>query len=60
MRELWGRPVKGLLLTADRSEAVRAEAERCGCGVLYKPVKPASLRRFLNGAALQTSAVAER
>ena len=60
LRELWGRPVKGLLLTADRSEAVRAEAERCGCGVLYKPVKPASLRRFLNGAALQTSAVAER
>ncbi|PWC38963.1 PAS domain-containing hybrid sensor histidine kinase/response regulator [Azospirillum sp. TSO35-2] len=60
LRELWDRPVKGLLLTADRSEAVRAEAERCGCGVLYKPVKPASLRRFLNGAALQTAAVAER
>ncbi|WP_372399953.1 PAS-domain containing protein [Azospirillum sp. HJ39] len=57
LRELWDRPVKGLLLTADRSEAVRAEAERCGCGVLYKPVKPASLRRFLNGAALQTSAL---
>ncbi|MBK1842115.1 hybrid sensor histidine kinase/response regulator [Azospirillum sp. YIM B02556] len=60
LRELWDRPVKGLLLTADRSEAVRAEAERCGCGVLYKPVKPASLRRFLNGAALQTAAVTER
>ncbi|WP_042696401.1 PAS domain-containing hybrid sensor histidine kinase/response regulator [Azospirillum sp. B506] len=60
LRELWGSPVRGLLLTADRSEAVRAEAEQCGCGVLYKPVKPASLRRFLNGAALQTAAVAER
>ncbi|SMH33439.1 PAS domain-containing hybrid sensor histidine kinase/response regulator [Azospirillum agricola] len=60
LRELWDRPVKGLLITADRSEIVRAEAERAGCGVLYKPVKPASLRRFLNGAALQTTAVAER
>ncbi len=59
LRELWDRPVKGLLLTADRSETVRLEAERCGCGVIYKPVKPASLRRFLNGAALQTAAVAE-
>ncbi len=57
LRGLWGRPVKGLLLTADRSDAVRAEAEQSGCGVLYKPVKPASLRRFLNGAALQAAAV---
>ncbi|CAO3427887.1 Two-component system sensor histidine kinase [Azospirillum doebereinerae] len=52
LRESWDRPVTGLLLTADRSEPVRAEAEAHGCGVLYKPVKPASLRRFLNGAAL--------
>nr|WP_246512739.1 NahK/ErcS family hybrid sensor histidine kinase/response regulator [Azospirillum picis] len=57
LRELWGLPTRGLLLTADRSEAVREEAERCGCGVLYKPVKPAALRRFLNGAALQGTAL---
>ncbi len=59
LRARWDRPVKGLLLTADRSEAVRQEAERSGCGVIYKPVKPASLRRFLNGAALQSAATAE-
>ncbi|AWK89893.1 PAS domain-containing hybrid sensor histidine kinase/response regulator [Azospirillum thermophilum] len=57
LRGRWGRPVPALLITADRSDQVREEAERAGCGLLYKPVKPASLRRFVNGAALQASAV---
>ncbi|HYH23181.1 MAG TPA: PAS domain-containing hybrid sensor histidine kinase/response regulator [Azospirillum sp.] len=56
LRSVWRREVRGLLVTADRSEAVRRSAGERGCGVLYKPVKPASLRRFLNGAALQAPA----
>ncbi len=37
-----------ILLTADRSPEVRAEAEAQGAVVLYKPVKPAALRAVLS------------
>ena len=52
----WPHRVPSLLLSADRSEAVREDARRLGLQVLYKPVKPAALRRFLTGAALQRPA----
>ncbi len=44
--------VRALVVTADRSEGVREEAKARGCEILLKPVKPAALRRFLNGEAL--------
>lgn len=53
LRLRWGRPVQALLITADRSDTTLAEARARGCEVLLKPVKPASLRRFLTRAALQ-------
>lgn len=56
LRHVWQRDVRALLVTADRSEPVRRDAAARRCGVLYKPIKPASLRRFLNGVALQVPA----
>jgi CheY-like chemotaxis protein len=41
--------VRALVITGDRSEAVRKAAKARGCEVLFKPVKPAALRRFLSG-----------
>ncbi len=41
-----------LLITADRSQSIRSRAQDLGCECIYKPVKPASLRRYLNGQAL--------
>lgn len=54
LRRRWGADVRGLLLTADRTPEVKAQAAAAGCQIIYKPVKPASLRRFLNGASLAT------
>ena len=47
-----GRHVRALVVTGDRSEAVRKEARARGCEILSKPVKPAALRRFLGSEAL--------
>ena len=52
LRQKSGRDVRALIVTADRSEAVRKEARARGCEILSKPVKPAALRRFLGGEAL--------
>ncbi|HEV2677321.1 MAG TPA: NahK/ErcS family hybrid sensor histidine kinase/response regulator [Aliidongia sp.] len=52
LRSEWGRQVPSLLLTADRSEVVRQAAMAAGCDILGKPVRPASLRRFLAAVAL--------
>ncbi|MEY9132555.1 Na+/proline symporter/signal transduction histidine kinase/ActR/RegA family two-component response regulator [Bradyrhizobium diazoefficiens] len=52
LRQKSGRDVRALVVTADRSEAVRKEAGARGCAILSKPVKPAALRRFLGGEAL--------
>lgn len=58
LRAAWGRLPDALIVTADRSAEVLEEAERRDCQVLYKPVKPASLRRFLTVAALRKARVA--
>ena len=47
-----GHGVCALVVTGDRSEAVRTAAKARGCEVLSKPVKPAALRRFLGSEAL--------
>ncbi|MGJ4949998.1 NahK/ErcS family hybrid sensor histidine kinase/response regulator [Bradyrhizobium sp. HKCCYLS20291] len=45
--------VPALLITGDRSEAVRDAAKARGCDILLKPVKPAALRRFLGREAVR-------
>ncbi|WP_461625569.1 response regulator [Bradyrhizobium sp. 25ACV] len=52
LRQKSGREVRALVVTGDRSEAVRQAARARGCEILSKPVKPAALRRFLGGEAL--------
>jgi CheY-like chemotaxis protein len=52
LRQRSGRGACALVVTGDRSEAVRTAARARGCEVLSKPVKPAALRRFLSGEAL--------
>ncbi|AFL50724.1 Na+/proline symporter/signal transduction histidine kinase/ActR/RegA family two-component response regulator [Sinorhizobium fredii] len=52
LRKHWGREVRGLVITADRSEEVSAKAKALGCEVMAKPVKPAALRRYLDAVAL--------
>jgi CheY-like chemotaxis protein len=56
LRRHWSEALPALVITADRSEAVRCETRAHGCDILHKPVKPAALRRFLNGAALRKGA----
>lgn len=47
-----GRGIGALVVTGDRSEAVRIAARARGCEVLSKPIKPAALRRYLGGEVL--------
>lgn len=49
LRRARGPDLPALLLTADRSPALRAEAEKAGVPILTKPVKPAALRALLAG-----------
>jgi Na+/proline symporter/signal transduction histidine kinase/ActR/RegA family two-component response regulator len=48
IRALWGEDVPAMLVTADRSGEVRAEADRMEMTVLNKPVKPATLRAAMS------------
>lgn len=59
LRALYGGPIPGLLLTADRSLEVRAQAERYGLGLQHKPVKPAALRAYITQVAGVRRAAAE-
>jgi Na+/proline symporter/signal transduction histidine kinase len=52
-------PVPAILITADRTAEVRAEAERAGINLLNKPVKPAALRAALSRFASLGKAAAE-
>ncbi|OKO76513.1 PAS domain-containing hybrid sensor histidine kinase/response regulator [Bradyrhizobium sp. AS23.2] len=52
LRQKSGHDIRALVVTGDRSEAVRGEARARSCEVVSKPVKPAALRRFLGGEAL--------
>ncbi len=47
LRWKFGRSIPALLITADRSRAVRAEAAERDIGLLNKPVRPAALRAQL-------------
>ncbi|WP_375142232.1 NahK/ErcS family hybrid sensor histidine kinase/response regulator [Bradyrhizobium sp. CCGB12] len=52
LRQESGRAVRALVVTGDRSEAVRKAARARGCEILSKPIKPAALRRILDSEAL--------
>ena len=43
----FGGPVPAVVITADHTEGVRQAIESRGCEVLYKPVRPGSLRALL-------------
>jgi len=47
LRRRCGASLPALLVTADRSEAVRRRAAAAGIAMLHKPVKPAALRALL-------------
>ena len=53
LRAHWHANVPALLVTADRSDHVRMQAQNALCHLLNKPIKPASLRRYLNVICLQ-------
>jgi CheY-like chemotaxis protein len=58
LRALYG-DLPAILITADRNPDVRREAEAANMQVLYKPVKPASLRALLSQWRVQRIAAAE-
>jgi Na+/proline symporter/signal transduction histidine kinase/CheY-like chemotaxis protein len=52
-------PVHAILITADRDPSVRERARRAGAHILYKPIKPASLRALMAQWQVQQIAAAE-
>ena len=59
LRKALGREVPALLVTADRTPDVRAEAERDNILVQNKPVRPASMRAWLTQLSTVERAAAE-
>ena len=59
LRQRFGAELPALLLTADRTLEIRAEAERYGIAVQHKPVRPAALRAFITQISGQKRAAAE-
>ncbi len=56
LRWKFGADIPAILITADRSEDVRAAASRAGVRVLNKPVKPAALRALMAQWSAETTA----
>ncbi|ATN32962.1 hybrid sensor histidine kinase/response regulator [Rhizobium sp. ACO-34A] len=59
LRALYERDVPALLLTADRTLEVRAEAERQHIALQHKPVRPAALRAFITQVSAMKQTAAE-
>ena len=59
LRHLYQREIPALLITADRTLEVRAQAEKENIAVQHKPVKPAALRAYINQVFSVTRAAAE-
>jgi CheY-like chemotaxis protein/two-component sensor histidine kinase len=59
LRQRYGRDLPALVITADRSPEVRAEAEKHGIGLQQKPVRPAALRAYLAQVSSLKRAAAE-
>ncbi|UJW76008.1 hybrid sensor histidine kinase/response regulator [Rhizobium sp. SL42] len=58
LRALYQADVAALLITADRTAEVRAEAERHSITLQHKPVRPAALRAFITQVYSQKRAAA--
>lgn len=56
LRWRFGEDRPAVLITADRSPAVRDEAEAAGIALLHKPLKPAQLRAMLSQWRLRAEA----
>ncbi|NLS02258.1 hybrid sensor histidine kinase/response regulator [Rhizobium sp. P32RR-XVIII] len=59
LRERFRVEIPALLVTADRTPEVRAEAERHGITIQHKPVRPAALRAFITQISGLKRAAAE-
>ena len=59
LRERLMSQIPALLITADRTPEVRAEAEKHGIGVQHKPVRPAALRAYVTQVFNTRRAAAE-
>jgi CheY-like chemotaxis protein len=59
LRRRHGSDLTAILITADRSPAVREEARAHGVLLLNKPVKPAALRALITQVRLKRSVAAE-
>ncbi len=51
LRQHYQADIPALVITADRTPEVRADAERHDIGVQHKPVKPAAMRAYLTQVA---------
>ena len=58
LRRRFGTELTAILITADRSPRVRADARANGIQVLNKPLKPAALRALLTQWRVQRVAAA--
>ncbi len=59
LRRCFGADLPAVLITADRSPSVRADARAHGIEVLNKPIKPAALRALLAQCRVRRMAAAE-
>ena len=59
LRRRFGADLPAILITADRNPEVRDAARASHVQVLYKPIKPASLRALLAQWQVQRVAAAE-
>jgi CheY-like chemotaxis protein len=59
LRRRFGADLPAILITADRSPHVRADARAHGIQLLHKPLKPAALRALLTQWRMQRLAAAE-
>jgi len=59
LRRRLGGDLPAILITADRSVKVRAEARAANIQVLHKPLKPAALRAMLSQWRVLRVAAAE-
>ena len=59
LRARFGGDLRAILITADRSPAVRENARNNDIAVLYKPLKPAALRALLIQWRVQRAVAAE-
>ena len=48
LRPLWRQVIPTIVITADRTEAVKEEIETEGAQILTKPIRPAALRAMIN------------